>query len=160
VRIAHLSPVRGLGCDLLVRGWAIRGSLRVDPYLAENARPFLDISAESPSFRPTHLHWDFENRSVVQARCAHYGLRDAARGTPIDSSRTATHGPAALRPASRDCGGPWQIYWRQSIPGSTIRAIAPDGTPHEELVAVSVLLMRVRHSGRAQGAVGRCRCDR
>lgn len=129
VRIAHLSPVRGLGCDLLVRGWAIRGSLRTIPYLAENAQAFLDECGD-PEFPPNATaRWDFENRSVVQARCAHYGLRDAPDGSdrrePYSFDTLASL--AARYPA--DCGGPWQVYWRQNMPGLDNRAIAADGTP-------------------------------
>jgi hypothetical protein len=129
VRIAHLSPLRGLGCDLLVRGWAIRGSLRNIPYLAANAQAFMDECGD-PEFPPNATEkWDFENRTVVQARCAHYGLRDAADASDLREPYSfATLAALAARyPA--DCGGPWQVYWRQNMPGLDNRATDADGKP-------------------------------
>jgi hypothetical protein len=128
VRIAHLSPLRGLGCDLLVRGWAIRGSLRAIPYLAQNAQAFLDQCGE-PEFPPNATSmWDYENRTVVQARCAHYGLRDGPDGNDLREPYSYDTVSALEARYSNDCGGPWQIYWRQSMPGLDNRAIGADGT--------------------------------
>jgi hypothetical protein len=128
VRIAHLSPVRGVGCDLLVRGWGIRGSVRAIPYLALNAGPFLDECGD-PELPPNATEkWDFENTSVVEARCAHYGMRDGPGGDDLRetySSETVS----ALATRYPDCGGGWQIYWRQSIPGLHNLAFAEDGSP-------------------------------
>jgi hypothetical protein len=128
VRIAHLSPVRGVGCDLLVRGWAIRGSLRAIPYLGKNAQGFLDDCGE-PEYPPNATSmWDFENRTVVQARCAHYGMRDGANGSDkLEAYSFDT--VSSLMSRFPDCGGWWQIYWRQSIPGLDNLAIAEDGAP-------------------------------
>jgi hypothetical protein len=128
VRIAHLSPVRGVGCDLLVRGWAIRGSLRAIPYLSKNAQAFLDDCGE-PEFPPNATSmWDFENRTVVQARCAHYAMRDGANGSDkLEAYSFDT--VSSLMSRFPDCGGWWQIYWRQSIPGLDNLAIAEDGAP-------------------------------
>jgi hypothetical protein len=65
---------------------------------------------------------------VVDARCAHYGLRDGPDGEDIRESYSAAtvSGLAAQYP---DCGGGWQIYWRQSIPGLDNQAFAEDGAP-------------------------------
>jgi hypothetical protein len=129
VRIAHLSPVRGLGCDLLVRGWAMRGSLRAIPYLAANAQAFLDECGD-PEFPPNATErWDFENRTVVQARCAHYGLRDAPDGSDRREAYSFDTLSSLTGRYPADCGGPWQVYWRQNIPGLDNRAIAADGKP-------------------------------
>jgi hypothetical protein len=129
VRIAHLSPLRGIGCDLLVRGWAIRGSTRAIPYMATNARAFFTDCGDS-EFPPNATgRTDFENRTPAQAVCAHYGLRDALDGTDLRESYSyETVLPLASR-YSADCGAPWQIYWRQNMPGLDNPALAEDGTP-------------------------------
>ena len=36
---------------------------------------------------------------------------------------------AAQAPTYVGCGGDWQIYWRQSMPGYQNKATARDGTP-------------------------------
>jgi hypothetical protein len=127
VRIAHLSPLRGLGCDLLVRGWAIRGSTRAIPYMAANARSFFNVCGDS-EFPPNAMgRDDFENRSTAPAVCAHYGMRDGPDGNDLrDAYSFDTLAALATRYTS-DCGGPWQIYWRQSMPGLDNLASAADG---------------------------------
>lgn len=128
LRIAHLSPVRGVGCDLEVRGWAIRGSLRAIPYLRENAQAFLEECGD-PDFPPNATQqWDFENRTVVQARCVNYGLRNGPNGRDLLAPYSFDT-VASLASRYPDCGGWWQIYWRQSMPGLDNPAIAEDGTP-------------------------------
>jgi hypothetical protein len=128
VRIAHLSPVRGVGCDLLVRAWGIRGSVRAIPYLARNARAFLDECGDPEVPPNTSERWDFENASVVDARCAHYGMRDGPDGEDLRESYSAeTVSSLAVR--YPDCGGGWQIYWRQSMPGLDNLAFAAGGAP-------------------------------
>jgi hypothetical protein len=128
VRIAHLSPLRGVGCDLQVRGWAIQGSLRAIPYLETNARAFMEDCGE-PDLAPNSVQdYDYENRTVVQARCVNYGLRNGSNG----SDRLAPYSfdtVAGLASRYPDCGGWWQIYWRQSMPGLDNPAKAMDGTP-------------------------------
>jgi hypothetical protein len=42
VRLAHLNPTRGSGCDLQVRGWSIVDTGLSIPYFAENATAFLN----------------------------------------------------------------------------------------------------------------------
>jgi hypothetical protein len=128
LRIAHLSPVRGVGCDLLVRGWGIRGSPRAIPYLERNGRAFLEECGD-PEYPPNSSEkWDFENTTSVEARCAHYGLRDGEDGEDLREPYSAAT-VAALAERYPDCGGGWQIYWRQSIPGLDNPALAEDGAP-------------------------------
>jgi hypothetical protein len=177
VRIAHLSPLRGVGCDLLVRGWAIRDSVRALPYLRENAARFFNLDLDSrygapidslldhcepgdsapcvrfatpstlesateppfriegfgegcgmPEFPPNATFmWDFANKAPAASRCEHYGLQDGDDGedavTLYDASRIAS-----LEADYPECGGAWQIYWRQSMPGLDNRGRATDGT--------------------------------
>ena len=64
----------------------------------------------------------------MQSRCEHFGLRDAPAGGDAYETYT-TAKVATLDQMFPDCGGGWQIYWRQSVPGYGTRAIAADGTP-------------------------------
>ncbi len=129
VRIAHLSPLRGLGCDLLVRGWAIRGSMRAIPYMAANARAFFEDCGDS-EFPPNAMgRDDFENRTPAPAACAHYGLRDGPDGGDLSESYSYDTLSALVPRVPADCGGPWQLYWRQSMPGRDNLARDADGAP-------------------------------
>jgi hypothetical protein len=60
-------------------------------------------------------HYD-ENDTTVLSTCEHYGLGGGAGGRdlaePFARSKYARY--EALAP---DCGGAWQVYWRQSFPG-------------------------------------------
>ena len=68
------------------------------------------------------------NNTMVQSRCEHFGLRDAPDGGDTYEPYSAAK-VAALEQMFPDCGGGWQIYWRQSIPGFGNRARNADGTP-------------------------------
>jgi hypothetical protein len=179
MRIAHLSPLRGVGCDLLVRGWAIYGSMRAIPYLERNGARFFNADLDTrygapvasllelcasddvpclnypsatslesalpqgPAFRidnygqgcgspefPANASfmWDWENAREVQTRCEHYGLGDGSNGQDLPSSYSFSR-VSSLVPDYPDCGGPWQIYWRQNIPGLANRARDLEGAP-------------------------------
>jgi len=71
--------------------------------------------------------WDLTSTTAVDARCEHFGLRDGADGGDIYEPYTAAN-VAAAEQAFPDCGGGWQIYWRQSMPGLGNRARNADGT--------------------------------
>jgi hypothetical protein len=129
VRIAHLSPLRGVGCDLLVRGWAIRGSTRAIPYLAANARNFFTNCGDSEFPPNATARTDFENRTPVQAVCAHYGLHDALDGSDQRESYSFDTLASLAARYTSDCGAPWQVYWRQNMPGLDNPALAADGGP-------------------------------
>jgi hypothetical protein len=79
---------------------------------------------------PPNARWrgDMGNDAMVESRCEHFGLRDAPDGGDTYEPYTAAK-VAALEQAFPDCGGGWQIYWRQSIPGYGNRARNSDGTP-------------------------------
>jgi len=68
------------------------------------------------------------NNTMVQSRCEHFGLRDGPGGNDTYELYSAAK-VAALEQAFPDCGGGWQIYWRQSIPGLGNHAVNADGTP-------------------------------
>ncbi len=184
VRLAHLNPRRGTGCDLQVRGWSIVDTVLSIPYFADNATAFFNADlrerfgvsfdsfadicepmmpcvsypssdvAESdgvpffqfepyrqgcgtPEFPPnasTRYDWN-EIMTSVSSRCEHYGMRDGADGQDAyelyDASKLAVYDD--LMPEDDefpgDCGGGWQVYWRQSMPGLDNEALGADGKP-------------------------------
>ncbi|MBX3198717.1 MAG: hypothetical protein KF894_11325 [Labilithrix sp.] len=72
-------------------------------------------------------HYD-ENDSEVLSSCEHYGLKDGPGGRdaqePFSRAKYARY--EALAP---DCGGAWQVYWRQSFPGLGNQATDATGKP-------------------------------
>jgi hypothetical protein len=177
VRMAHLDPMRGPGCDLFVRGWGIEGMWDALPAFAPEAMAFLNrdfrtrfkvafdgwenlcdqtstrcINYPSPStatgtytngtpwtidpfvqgcgstaFPPNaHYRYDYTSNTPVQSRCEHFGLGDGIAGVDALEPYTADKITAANQ-AFGDCGGGWQIYWRQSLPGRDNHAKTSDG---------------------------------
>jgi len=65
--------------------------------------------------------WDFHNDDPtmqhIMQRCAHYGMRDDPNG----NDAYELYPPEVIDDYDKrfepDCGGGWQIYWRQSLPG-------------------------------------------
>jgi hypothetical protein len=72
---------------------------------------------------------DMYNDTPVESRCEHFGLGDAPDRSDTYEPYSYATKVAALEQAFPDCGGGWQIYWRQSIPGYGNRARNADGTP-------------------------------
>jgi hypothetical protein len=186
VRIAHLNPRRGPGCDLQVRGWSLLDAGRSIPYLAENADPFFnaDFGARfaapfdslydlctqgaescvayptprtarsvqagaaawridpylqgcgSPDFPPNATaRWAWNDAAPVDSRCEHYQLLDGGDRqdayAPYGVSSLPAYDPRLIGSDAfpGDCGGAWQLYWRQNMPGWNNPALALDGTP-------------------------------
>jgi hypothetical protein len=166
VRLAHLSPDRGLGCDLQVRGWGIEELPQSIPYLAANMSSFLnrdfatrfnvtfdswedicdrngtpcvsypspDVATDPASTRFTfdpfaqgcgdtlfppnaRYRWDFQGTTPVYSRCEHFQMQDASDGRDVQEIYTADKVHSYDQTYGEDCGGGWQIYFRQSIPG-------------------------------------------
>jgi hypothetical protein len=86
---------------------------------------------------------DYVDTTPVASRCAHYRLGDGARGADLTEPYTAdlVQGnvdlldalAARISPAvnlpGEDCGGGWQVYLRQSIPGYQNEARDSQGQP-------------------------------
>ena len=91
--------------------------------------PFMQ-GCGSTTFPPnaTHRGDDNNGTTTVNSRCEHFGLRDAPDGNdtyqPYNFMKAA-----AYEQMFPDCGGGWQIYWRQSVPGLGTHAVNADGTP-------------------------------
>jgi len=80
---------------------------------------------------PPNARWRGDitmNNTMVQSRCEHFGLRDGPDGNDAYELYSAAK-VATLEQMFPDCGGGWQIYWRQSIPGFGNHARNADGTP-------------------------------
>lgn len=85
----------------------------------------------SAQFQPNAtLRGDFGNTTAnVESRCAHFGLGDAPGGGDVYETYPAATVAAQDQTYVGDCGGGWQIYWRQSMPGYQNPAKASDGSP-------------------------------
>jgi hypothetical protein len=185
VRLAHLNPRRGPGCDLQVRGWSFLTTGLALPYFADNAGAyfngdlrarfgvpfddFYDICPDSsscidypsptsaraadassvswqidsfrqgcgsPEFPPNATaRWAWSVSQPVESRCEHYGLRDGDTGEDRYRAYSADTLPSyderfiGAGAQANDCGGSWQLYWRQNMPGLGNGAVADDGSP-------------------------------
>jgi hypothetical protein len=59
---------------------------------------------------------DYTNTSQVASRCEHYGMADGASGADTTDLYSASK-VATLDSQYPGCGGGWQVYWRQNLPG-------------------------------------------
>jgi hypothetical protein len=74
------------------------------------------------------FRYDYTSSNKVSSRCAHFGLHDGpAGGDGYDIYSYAT--VSAEDAAFPGCGGGWQEYWRQSMPGYGNTAVRSDGAP-------------------------------
>jgi len=180
VRMAHLDPARGPGCDLQVRGWGLESMWAALPAPdAVDARAFLNADFKSrfgvqfdsfgeicdqagdpcvgypdamtaagsyadgtgwriapftqgcgsSRFPPNaRARGEFTNAGAVDSRCAGFGLGGGSGGAdayaPYSAATVATQ-----ESAFPDCGGGWQIYWRQSMPGAGNQAHGAGNRP-------------------------------
>lgn len=88
----------------------------------------LDQTCGNVHFAPNaRIDYD-ENATEVLTTCAHYGLHDGAGGRDeAEIFSKATY--ARYQSLAPDCGGAWQVYWRQSFPGLGNHATDADGAP-------------------------------
>jgi hypothetical protein len=77
------------------------------------------------------FEWDYGNTQAVRARCEHYDMHDAPSGDVLVGYSSTMAAVAALTTQFGDdgCGGGWQLYYRQSMPGLHNLSRAADGSP-------------------------------
>ena len=77
------------------------------------------------------FQWDYGNTQVVRARCEHYDMHDGPSGDALVgySSDMASVAMSTSQFGDDGCGGGWQIYYRQNMPGLHNLAYAADGSP-------------------------------
>jgi len=77
------------------------------------------------------LRGDFENTTTrVESRCEHFGLADGPGG--LDTYQIYPASTVVMQESTYpNCGGGWQIYWRQSMPGYGNQAKTKSGQPME-----------------------------
>ncbi|MBN1652329.1 MAG: hypothetical protein JXA30_00990 [Deltaproteobacteria bacterium] len=97
VRIAHLNPMRGLGCDLEVRSWALRDSYNAIAYLYKNARAFLNADF-GERFGTSFDR--FDDICTREKHCVSYPEPTIAEGILADGT------PWRIDPYEPGCGGP------------------------------------------------------
>jgi hypothetical protein len=84
----------------------------------------LDQGCGNVHFPPNaRQHYDYENMQPVKSTCEHYGEPNAPQDTFTGAKVTE------YEKTWGDCGGGWQVYWRQSFPGYQNKAMDPDGKP-------------------------------
>jgi hypothetical protein len=90
----------------------------------------------TPEFPPNATaRWAWSDTQPVESRCESYGLADGERGEdqylPYAAATLPAYDPRFIGPdpTPGDCGGAWQIYWRQNMPGLNNPARALDGSP-------------------------------
>jgi len=72
---------------------------------------------------------DFNNAAPVASRCEHFGMRDGSGGMDTLDTYTPEKVAALTTRFGADCGGGWQVYLRQSMPGLGNKATGADGKP-------------------------------
>jgi hypothetical protein len=76
----------------------------------------------------SRFNYDYDNTQEVLATCEHFGMHDGPDGKDLPTTISASTW-LPLDPLAPDCGGGWQVYWRQNIPGLGNTATAADGKP-------------------------------
>jgi hypothetical protein len=109
VRMAHLDPTRGTGCDLDVRGWNVENMRSAIPYLETNLRSFLNADFRSRFGAPFDTFDEICDRNNTQ--CASYP-------TPTQASGTRNGVAWTINPFLQGCGTPefppnarWRYDW-------------------------------------------------
>ena len=100
--------------------WSVKGRQgHVEPF---------DQACGNVHFAPNSSKDYDENDTEVLSTCEHFGLKDGPDGKdaqePFSRAKYARY--QELTP---DCGGAWQVYWRQSFPGLGNEATDADGKP-------------------------------
>jgi hypothetical protein len=90
--------------------------------------PYVPVCGNVHLAPNSHNHYDDVSTATVTSSCEHYRLGDGPGGAdatePFTTDKFAVYN--ALAP---DCGGGWQVYWRQSFPGLGNAALDGWGQP-------------------------------
>jgi hypothetical protein len=74
------------------------------------------------------VQYDYDDSAHVNSTCQHFGLHDGANGA--DARTIVTPADWGMYESlSPDCGGAWNVYWRQNLPGRDNQATNPNGDP-------------------------------
>ena len=78
------------------------------------------------------FEFDWNDTALVASRCEHYGLRDGADGGDVINRYSWNNAYVTAYTTQymegQSCGGGWQVYLRQNMPGLNNTAYATDGT--------------------------------
>jgi len=76
---------------------------------------------------PANIAWS--NSLVAATACEGYGLGQGSNGADATTDFTLQRAHDLFSGQDDDCGGHWQLYMRQSMPGLGTQAKAEDGSP-------------------------------
>src|SRR5262249_45604411 len=96
VRLAHLDPARGPGCDLEVRGWGIEGMWSALPAFSADANAFLNDDFDT-RFGVRFAGWS-DICDQAGSTCVTYPTPTEATGTYADMTRWT------INPFLQGCG--------------------------------------------------------
>jgi hypothetical protein len=85
----------------------------------------------TPHFPPNaRFEWDYGNTQAVRSRCEHYDMNDGSGGDVLNAYSSDNPSVAGYTQRFGDdgCGGGWQVYLRQNMPGLHNLARAADGS--------------------------------
>jgi len=101
VRLAHLDPTRGEGCDMEVRGWNIERTRSAIPYLETNLRAFLnaDFKTRFPP-APFDSFDEICDKKTPPTTCVNYPSPTVAAGTLANGTGWR------INPFLQGCGSP------------------------------------------------------
>jgi hypothetical protein len=81
VRLAHLDPTRGEGCDMEVRGWNLEHLRSAVPYLETNLRAFFNADFRTRFSAPFDSFNEICDRKTPATPCVSYPSPSVAAGT-------------------------------------------------------------------------------
>jgi hypothetical protein len=92
--------------------------------------PFLQGCGTSHFPPNARFEWDYGNTEAVRSRCEHYDMHDGPGGDVLEKYSSDQGSVAAYTQRFGDdgCGGGWQMYYRQNMPGLNNLAYASDGS--------------------------------
>ncbi len=74
------------------------------------------------------VQYDYTDTALVNSTCEHFGLHDGANGADAETIVTPADWDV-YDSLSPDCGGAWNVYWRQNLPGLDNPATDANGYP-------------------------------